>query len=93
MQLKNVIIIKKQKSPTYPHYLGPHCIIHTKYIPVKNNEHLWWKKLKKIPEPWVFSIEKIETIKRFLYTHIPPNLKELTYPSTSAAETKKKSAI
>jgi len=47
------------------------------------------KKLKKIPEPWVFSIEKIETIKRFLYTHIPPNLKELTYPSTSAAETKK----
>ena len=35
MQLKNVIIIKKQKSPTYPHYLGPHCIIHTKYIPVK----------------------------------------------------------
>jgi len=30
------------------------------------------KKLKKIPEPWVFSIEKIETIKRFLLHTYPP---------------------
>jgi len=48
------------------------------------------KKLKKIPEPWVFSIEKIETIKRFLYTHIPPNLKELNLSIHFRRRNKKK---
>ena len=44
---------RKMNQPVpKPHYLGPHCIIHTKYIPVRKITNTCDEdKNKKIPEP------------------------------------------